>query len=104
MNLDRELKSALRPKSPPSGFAGRVLRRLQEERTPRQVGSIPLWRAVAAALTMTAILGGLAAREAVQQRAEEERLRREVLTALRITSDKLRAVQQQVQQIGSRDE
>ncbi|HUP47923.1 MAG TPA: hypothetical protein VNA04_03950 [Thermoanaerobaculia bacterium] len=105
MSLEHEVRAALRPKSPPAGFAEQVVARARWSaggvRAPRPFHA---WRAVAAALTMTAILGGWAAREAAQQRAEGERVRREVLTALRITSDKLRAAQQHVQQIGASDE
>ena len=104
MNLEEELRSALRRKEPPAGFAARVAAQAvaqsddapQSRRTP--------WRAIAAALTMTAFLGGWAAREAATQRAAGERARDEVLTALRITSEKLRTAQEHVKHIGTENE
>lgn len=104
MNLEQELKDALARKSPSAGFAARVLERVAaDERRPTDRVSRSGWRAVAAALTMTAILGGWAAREAVSRRAGE-RAGDEVMTALRITSEKLRVAQDRVQQIGSQNE
>ena len=100
MNLDQEIRQALRRERPPEDFAERVLRRARAEAMRNRRAE---WRAVAAALTMTAILGAWAAREAAQQRAGEQ-ARHEVLTALRITSEKLRAAQEHVQQIGTGNE
>jgi hypothetical protein len=96
MNLEQELKAALERKSPSPGFASRVIARTQEE---QRVVRRP-WRAVAAAFLMTAVLGGWAVREAAHQR-QGEKAREEVLTALRITTEKLRSAQDHVQQIGS---
>ena len=97
MNLEQELKNALERKSPSPGFASRVMARTQEEQ--RRTVRHP-WRAVAAAFLMTAVLGGWAVREAAHQR-QGEKAREEVLTALRITTEKLRTAQDHVQQIGS---
>lgn len=104
MNLEDELRSALRRKEPSPGFAERVAAlavaqpndAVESRRTP--------WRAIAAAVTMTAFLGGWAAREAAMQRAAGERARNEVLTALRITSEKLRTAQEHVKHIGTENE
>ena len=96
MNLEQELKAALDRKSPAPGFASRVIARVEAEQRPVRHP----WRAIAAAFLMTAVLGGWAAREAAHQR-QGERAREEVLTALRITSEKLRTAQDHVQQIGS---
>ena len=96
MNLEQELKAALARKSPASGFAARVIARTHEERPAVHHP----WRAIAAAFLMTAVLGGWAVREAAHQR-QGEKAREEVLTALRITTEKLRTAQDHVQQIGS---
>jgi hypothetical protein len=98
MNLEHELKAALERKSPSHGFASRVMARLEEE---QRVVRHP-WRAIAAAFLMTAVLGGWAVREAAHQR-EGERAREEVLTALRITTEKLRAAQDHVHHISEAD-
>ena len=97
MNLEYELKRALERKSPPPDFAERVLRKVTQ---PAVLGARHPWRAIAAAVAMTAVLGGWAAREASHQR-QGERAREEVLTALRITTEKLRTAQEHVHQIGS---
>lgn len=99
MDLDLELKRALRRESPPPDFAAKVMMRIERE---HRRSSWQAWRAVAAAGLLTAFLGGWAAREAAVQRAEGERAREEVLLALRIASDKLRDAQSHVREIGSR--
>lgn len=104
MNLENELKDALRRKSPPPDFAARVLRRIENSGANDARPVLQRWQAIAAAVTMTALLGGWAAREAAHRRMEGERAREEVLTALRITSEKLRTAQQHVKQIGSANE
>lgn len=101
MNFEHELRSALRRKAPPADFTRRVVERAGSSTAYDAAGyrGRTPWRAVAAALTMTAILGGWAVREAATQR-KAERARAEVLTALRITSEKLRVAQDHVKQIG----
>ncbi len=74
MNLEDDLKRALRRQSPPAGFAGRVLQRIEQEsietdrsqtdRRPRPVW----WRAAAASVTLAAILGGYATHGVVEHR------------------------------------
>lgn len=91
MNLENELRAALQRKSPRPDLGRRVMAHV-ERRTP--------YRAIAAALLMTAVLGGWTARE-IQHRREGERARQEVLVALRITTEKLRTAQQYVHDIGS---
>lgn len=103
MNIEQELRDALRPKAPSPGFADRVMERLAAEEGRAPQPAAPRWRAIAAALTMTAILGGWAAREAAHRRASE-RAGDQVMTALRITSEKLNVARQHVQQIGSEAE
>jgi hypothetical protein len=90
MNFEEELKAALGRKLPPPGFAGRVMAKVDERRDVA-----PARRAIAAALLMTAVLGGWTAR-AIQHQRDGERAREEVLTALRITSEKLKTAQQHI--------
>lgn len=98
MNLEHDLKRVLRRQSPPPGFASRVMQRIEREKAPKRAW----WRAVAASLALTAILGGWAARE-VHQRREGERAKEQVLLALRIASEKVRYAQHEVRDIGSHD-
>jgi hypothetical protein len=99
MNLEHDLKHALRRESPAPGFASRVLQRIDSEQRP---GRNRWWRAAAASLALTAVLGGWAARE-IHQRREGERAREQVLLALRIAGEKVRYAQHEVRDIGSND-
>jgi hypothetical protein len=98
MNLENDLKRALRRQAPAPGFAGRVMQRIeQEERTTRR----PVWwRAAAASVTLAAILGGYATHRVVEHR-RGERAKEQVLTAMRIAGEKVRYAQQEVRGIGT---
>jgi hypothetical protein len=97
MNLEHELKRALRRESPPAGFAGRVLERIEAEQTRRR----PVWwRAAAASVTLGLLLGGYATHRVVEHRRGEA-AKEQVLTAMRIAGEKVRYAQQEVQQIGT---
>ena len=100
MSLENDLRNALRRESPPAGFASRVLQRIEhEQHAPRRTR---WWRAVAASVTLTAILGGWAAHN-IHERREGERAREQVLLALKIAGEKVRYAQQEVRTIGSHD-
>ena len=93
MNFDDELSRAMSRKSAPDGFADRVLSRLE---APRH--RTPLFRRIAAAIVLTAALGGLTAHQIVEHRRHEEgeRARRQLMTALHIASAKMRVAQRAV--------
>ena len=98
MNLEQDLKRALRRESPASGFAGRVLARIEQEPEARKR---PVWwRAAAASVTLAALLGGYGAHTVVERR-QEERAAEQVLLAMKIASEKVRYAQQEVRGIGS---
>jgi hypothetical protein len=83
MNLDNELHAALRRKEPPAGFTERVMAAIDRDdaaaaRPPRRA-----WRAIAAAVLLAAVIGGGEAVRVV-------RAKQQMLTALHITSAKLR--------------
>ena len=88
MNLDEELKLALRRKEPPPGFRERVL---AATKRPRQTWHRPL----AAAALLALVIGGTTARY-IEQRREGERAKEQVLQALRITSQKLRDTREHI--------
>ena len=99
MNLENDLKRALRRESPAPGFAGRVLQRI-EEGEPRKR---PVWwRTAAASIALAALLGGYATHKIVEHRRGEH-AKEQVLTAMRIAGEKVRYAQQEVRQIGSSD-
>lgn len=101
MNLEEDLKRALRRESPAPGFASRVMQRIEREAAPKRY---PWWRAVAASLTLTALIGGGAAYQDHQRRVREgEQAKEQVLLALRIAGEKVRYAQTEVRTIGSND-
>ena len=98
-NIDHELQQALARTSAPDGFAMRVLARLGEPETPRQWRwpAASTLRRLAAAVVLTAALGGLTVHQITEhRRTEGERARREVMTALHIASAKMRVAQRAV--------
>jgi hypothetical protein len=99
MNLEQDLKRALRRQSPAPGLAGRVLARIEQPEIRRR----PVWwRAAAASVTLAAVLGGYGA-HMVAQRREQERAAEQVLLAMQIASEKVRYAQQEVRAIGSQN-
>ncbi|MFP5247440.1 MAG: hypothetical protein ACLGH0_12165 [Thermoanaerobaculia bacterium] len=99
MNLENDLRRALRRESPAPGFAGRVLDRIERAETRRR----PVWwRAAAASVTLAVLLGGYATHRVAEQR-RGERAKEQLLTAMRIAGEKVRYAQQEVRQIGDND-
>ena len=103
MNLDTDLKRAMRRESPPAGFAERVMQRVEDRQSclsSSRQARLPVlhwWRAAAATVTLAAVLGGYA----VHRQREGERAREQVLRAMSIASEKVAYAQQQVRDIGS---
>lgn len=103
MNIEEELHRVLERTAAPEGFADRVLARLDKEteknETPRpwHWPAAPTLRRIAAAVVLTAALGGLTAHQIVEhRRTEGEHARRELMTALHIASAKMRVAQRAV--------
>jgi hypothetical protein len=107
MNLENELRDSLRRKSPAPGFAGRVLARIEQDDArssgvPKATDHGRRWRAVAASMTLAAVLAGYASHRIVEQRRiEGEFARDQVLLAMRIAGEKVRYAQQEVRAIGT---
>jgi hypothetical protein len=106
MNLENDLKHALHRESPPAGFAGRVMQRIEVEDRQSGLSSGQTrssvhhwWRAAAASVILAAALGGYRIHEIRQERGE--RAKEQVLRAMSIASEKVRYAQQQVRDIGS---
>jgi len=98
MNLDHELHRVLERTSAPEGFADRVLARLEQKpQLQRRRFTASTLRRIAAAVILTAGLGGLTAHQIIEhRRIEGERARRELMTALHIASAKMRVAQRAV--------
>ncbi len=107
MNLENDLKRALRRQSPAPGFAGRVMQRIESAPPEELRGTEALrgtprrwWRAAAASVMLAALLGGYATHRVVEHR-RGERAKEQVLTAMRIAGEKVRYAQQEVRGIGT---
>jgi hypothetical protein len=123
MTLENDLKRALRRQAPPSGFASRVMQRIDSEVPRSDSGSSEFlgesspeelrgtrgnprnsrpvwWRAAAASVTLAVLLGGYATHRVVEHR-RGERAKEQVLTAMRIAGEKVRYAQQEVRGIGT---
>ncbi|HEY3054606.1 MAG TPA: hypothetical protein VGK31_01610 [Thermoanaerobaculia bacterium] len=96
MDLEEQLKAALRRKQPSADFASRVI---SSALAPRSTTVARRSARVAAALMLTALLGGWAVHEIAERRAGE-RARAEVLLALHIAGSKVRYAKTQVHGIG----
>lgn len=97
MNLEHDLKRALRRKSPDPGLAARVLARAESAPPAKR----PVWwRAAAASVALATVLGGYVTYRAVEIR-RGERAKEQVLLAMRIASEKVSYAQQEVRGIGS---
>jgi uncharacterized protein HemX len=111
MNLDHELRQALKRKDPPAGFDRRVLTRIAAGDVVRSSGVGPSWHRVvlpvAAALVLT-VAGTYFVHQREQRQAREqwiaaERATSEVAFALQIASEKLAAAQTKVREFNQHD-
>lgn len=97
MNLENDLKRALRRQSPPPGFAGRVLSRIENAQSSKR----PVWwRAAAASVTLAALLGGYTTYRVVE-RQRGEHAKEQLVLAMRIASEKVSYAKEEVRAIGS---
>ena len=83
MNLESGLRDVLRRVDPPDGFADRVMERVERRRPRRRL------QAMAAAVLIAITVGGWGVHETL-------RARNELLTAMRIASQKVAHAQQEV--------
>jgi hypothetical protein len=102
MDLDRQLAEALRRKAAAPGLADRVRRRIEQEEQRRADArfSRGVMQRVAAVLILLTALGAWGGWHRVEQ-VRGERARRDVLLAMHIASEKVRAAQSEVRRIGS---
>jgi len=92
--FEDQLRSALRREEPPAGFGARVLARIPS----RTLFGPRLRWAAAMALGLLLIGGGLEYRQR-RAEAEAERAKEQVLSALRITAEKLRVVDAKLEEV-----
>jgi hypothetical protein len=94
MNLDDELRSALRREDPSSGFARRVVAQAQSK--PARKPAMPriLWAMAMAAMLVIGLTGTFEYRQ-----MEAERAGREAVLALRITAEKLNQTRDKIHRL-----
>lgn len=105
MNMDNELRDALRRKQAPDDLADRVLARINngeaqaEKPTVRSgAGAHPVLRWLAAAAVLAVTAAGAQQYYEQQQAAEAARVQEELRMALQITNDTLAVVQTKLSQ------
>jgi len=101
MNIDHELRDALRRKQAPPDLADRVLARINTSAAPAPRaghGSSMAMRWLAAAAIVTLTVGGAERYYTQQKAAEAARVQEELRMALQITNDALAVVQSKLSQ------
>ena len=111
MNMDNELRDALRRKQAPADLADRVLARINEQPAPSRhtalassghlrqgFGAQGVRRWLAAAAVLAVAAGGAERYYTQRQAAEAARVQEELRIALQITSDTLAIVQNKLSQ------
>jgi hypothetical protein len=90
IDLEKQLRDALRPAAPPEGFAERIAARIEAVRLRRRRPS-PLFLWAPAALAASLVLGFAALHQWELRREQQQGLqaRRELIEALRVTGEKL---------------
>jgi hypothetical protein len=105
--MNDELRRALRRVEPPAGFAERVLERAARgdapataahQNIPRVLLGRPLVRWATAAAVAIAVTSGGVWYRAEQRQAQGEEARRQLLSGLRIASERLQSVQLKINQ------
>ena len=90
MNLEDELKQALRRQNPPAGFAERVIERAGPAQVRLRIEPKRRWRVVWPGMGLAAAAAAVALSVAVDYRhRQEEEAGRQAILALRIASEKL---------------
>lgn len=102
MNLEQELKDALKRQPPPPGMVERVIATLKVEKPPAAAPSF--WRlyrtgielTAAAALFLVVGIGVVRDREASRERQQGEQAARQLITGLRIASEALNQARDEI--------
>jgi len=111
--LEQELRAALQRQEPPDGFADRVLALAAEQEARhernlwtrfKQLFAVPRLRWAAAVVAVLVIASGVGIRVEEQRRAEGEAAKRQVMLALRITSEKWQVAAKEIGGKNSRTE
>ena len=106
MNLETDLRRALRPEDPPPGFADRILALTAQSLSPVQprrwwqLRGLVFVPALAAALAIALTITAVGWQRYEQQRALEAR--RQLITALTVTQTSLQKAQQRIRRVSAK--
>lgn len=98
MNIEQELKDALKRQSPPPDMTERVMAAINSRRVPPapqsfwQHAGLPL----AAAAALLLVVGAGVARQREVERQQGEAIARQLVTALRIASETLNSAKREI--------
>ena len=114
MNLDEELKSALKRTEPPPGFAETVMARVEPETQRYEKPRVIFWRTLlspfgsplvrlAAGVALLCVISGLFALqiERAKEAAKAEAAKNQLMLALGVASEKINIAQRRVSEIGA---
>ena len=101
MNIEKELTVVLRRTTPPAGFSDRVLARVREETSSETVTGAAYaggWTRVAAAVLLVVSTGLLSSTyiNDIRQEAAGQRAKQELITAMKIASEKTNLARNEV--------
>jgi hypothetical protein len=85
-DFEQELKQALERRPAPPSVKRRIMQQRSLRRTQRIRNHTVLWQRLAASVVLAALIGGAYTWHEAEQRRKGEEARRQVMTALRITS------------------
>ena len=87
--FERELHQAMERRPAPPSLKRRILQQRSTRRTQQIHRHTVLWQRLAASLVLAGIVGGTYAWQQKEERRKGEEARRQVMTALRITTQAL---------------
>jgi hypothetical protein len=88
-DFEQELKQALERRPAPPSLKRRIMQQRSLRRTQRLRNHTIIWQRLAASVMLGALIGGAYSWHQAEQRRKGEEARRQVITALRITSHAL---------------
>lgn len=91
-DFEQELKQALERRPAPPSLKRRIMQQRSMRRTQRLRNHVVLWQRLAASVVLAALIGGVYTWHEAGQRRKGEEARRQVMTALRITSHAINEV------------
>lgn len=103
-DFEQELRQAMERRPAPPSLKRKILAGRSRKKTERVHARMVLWQRLAASIVLAAMAGGAYLWHDAEQRRKGEEARQQVLTALRITSQALDRMNQQLADHDRNDE